>query len=447
MSDNFCIAVFGGAVAGSEAVDKMVKNGITVIVFDQNALPYGKIESGLPKWHVKLRDKQEEKIDARLDQKGVYFVPGCALGEDIDFNDIVKNWGFSAVLLATGAWKDRTLPMKGIDAYINKGFYYQNPFVQWFNLCHDPKYSGQQYAIEDNAMVIGGGLASIDVAKILMIENFRKAIRKFGKDLDTNSIERLGLPEAARTVDLSLEKIGLKGCKIYYRRRIADMPLSVIADDSSTEEINKGQEVRKKIVQLAENKFLFKVVDCSSPVNAIIEDGKIAGMVMRKNKIENGKAIPVPGSEEQIVSPLIISSIGSVPEKIAGLDQIDEKFDIENPENGKLKGYDNVFVLGNAVTGKGNIKESQLHGRNVSESIIKNYLGISEPQEEQEIKFKSRFSKQLSPISDFVKQHSLSDEQYQSILNKVKDLQSKRGYSNYKVWIEENLPVRLEDMG
>ena len=66
MENKYCVAVCGGAVAGSEAVEQMTSKGVHVVVFDQNALPYGKIETGLPKWHVKLRDKQEQKIDQKL---------------------------------------------------------------------------------------------------------------------------------------------------------------------------------------------------------------------------------------------------------------------------------------------------------------------------------------------------------------------------------------------
>ena len=39
-----------------------------------------------------------------------------------DFEDVVRNWGFTAVMLATGAWKDRPLPIEGIEhEYVNKG--------------------------------------------------------------------------------------------------------------------------------------------------------------------------------------------------------------------------------------------------------------------------------------------------------------------------------------
>ena len=123
------VAVVGGAVAGAEAAAQLTSRGIYVAVFEQNPLPYGKIEDGLPKWHVKLRDKEEQKIDEKIKNPYVFYVPNAKLGQDIAFEDLINNWGFSAVLLATGAWRDRPLPVRDIEKYLNRGFYFQNPFV------------------------------------------------------------------------------------------------------------------------------------------------------------------------------------------------------------------------------------------------------------------------------------------------------------------------------
>ena len=62
-------AIFGGACSGSEAASRLAQSGVYVAVFEQHAIPYGKIEDGLPKWHVKLRDKEEGKIDERISKK------------------------------------------------------------------------------------------------------------------------------------------------------------------------------------------------------------------------------------------------------------------------------------------------------------------------------------------------------------------------------------------
>ena len=63
-----------------------------------NALPYGKIEEGLPNWHIKLRNKQINEIDKKLNLPNVRFVPNTKIGVDINFLDLVNNWGFSATI-------------------------------------------------------------------------------------------------------------------------------------------------------------------------------------------------------------------------------------------------------------------------------------------------------------------------------------------------------------
>ena len=40
-------------------------------VFEQNKRPYGKIEDGLPRWHVEQRKQEYGRIDARLKKPGV----------------------------------------------------------------------------------------------------------------------------------------------------------------------------------------------------------------------------------------------------------------------------------------------------------------------------------------------------------------------------------------
>ena len=178
MNPAHVVAVIGGAVAGSEAAANLAKRGILIVVFEQNIRPYGKIEDGLPKWHVKLQAKEENKIDEKLSDPNIIFVPNTSLNRDIDFQDLVNNWGFSAILLANGAWKDRTLAVDGIEEFVGKGLIYQNDLVKWFNHYHEEDYNGEHYKIEDDTFIIGGGLASLDVVKIAMLETVFDALRK-----------------------------------------------------------------------------------------------------------------------------------------------------------------------------------------------------------------------------------------------------------------------------
>src|SRR5215475_1435464 len=158
-----CVAVIGGAVAGAELAGTLAAAGVEVAVFDQNPRPYGKIEDGLPRWHVALRRKEYETIGEHLSLPNVHFVPKTATGRDVSFRELVNDWGFTAVVLACGAWRDRPLPVAGADEYIGRGLVYQNPFIIWFNHANEKDYTGEVFEPKDGVLVVGGGLASIDV--------------------------------------------------------------------------------------------------------------------------------------------------------------------------------------------------------------------------------------------------------------------------------------------
>ena len=74
------VAVIGGSISGSEAASLLAKNGFRVVVFDMNKLPYGKIEDGLPNWHINLRNRQIAEIDKKLDHPNIRYVPNLKIG-------------------------------------------------------------------------------------------------------------------------------------------------------------------------------------------------------------------------------------------------------------------------------------------------------------------------------------------------------------------------------
>src|SRR6202142_4576451 len=138
------VAIIGGAVSGSVSAEILADHGIRVAVLEQNTRPYGKIEDGLPRWHVEQRKQEYARIDDRIKPPGVYFVPLTKLGRDVSLSEL-SSWGFSAIILANGAWRDRDLGVPGADKFIDKGLVYQNPFIYWYNHKNETGYSGPQY--------------------------------------------------------------------------------------------------------------------------------------------------------------------------------------------------------------------------------------------------------------------------------------------------------------
>lgn len=440
------IAIFGGAVAGSEAAAELVKRNIHVVVFEQNALPYGKLETGLPKWHDKLRDKQEAVIDEKLNLSLISFVPLTRLGRDIEFQEMLKDWPFSAVLLAIGAWRDRPLGIAGVDRFIGKGLVYQNPLVHWFNYNHDPNYRGAQLEIPDGTMIIGGGLASLDMAKIVVIETVRKALEARGIKTDALTLEHKGVADFLKENGLSMDALGLKGCTMITRGGIADMPLNVIADDASPEEIAKAVQTRQKILAKLVEKFPFKIVEYRQAVDVIEESGRLSGLVLAPMRTEKGQFLRVDGPNVTVHAPLFVSAIGSIPENIPGIPMVGEIYDVEDINTGKIRGYNNVFALGNAVTGRGNIRQSQLHSRQVSESIVDQYL-VWQPEDYQEIftGAEQRVDQRVGSILEQItRQEPIPAEAMDRIYERIRELQVRAGYhGDYRHWIKEHLPARL----
>ncbi len=435
------VAIFGGACAGSEAARQLAQRGIYVAVFDQQALPYGKIEDGLPKWHVKLRDKEEGKIDEKLSHSNIFYIPTTKLGKDIQFEDVVHNWGFSAVLLANGAWRDRPLPIEGVDEYLEKGLYYQNPFVDWFNHYHEPEYNRYQYHVKDGAIVVGGGLASIDVVKILMLETTADALEKLGFKTDILTLEHKGIPKVLERFGLSFSELGIQGCTLYYRRRDIDMPLASLPPDASPEKVAKTQQIRQRILQNAQKKYLFRFQDRSKPVGMIIDNNHVSGLKFERTEIIDGRVKSIPNSEFEIQSPLLISSIGSIPERIPGIPTKGELFDIADEDTGKLDDYPHVFALGNAVTGRGNIRESELHSKKVVQHVMDNFLNWH-AEDFEALNRNGKFSDQI--ISE---KNLLREENIEAILKRIEEQQRKAGYTrDYNQWVSQHRPIRLEEI-
>ncbi len=441
MNPAHVVAVIGGAVAGSEAAANLAKRGILIVVFEQNIRPYGKIEDGLPKWHVKLQAKEENKIDEKLSGPNIIFVPNTSLSRDIDFQDLVKNWGFSAILLANGAWQDRKLAVDGIDEFVGRGLIYQNDLVKWFNHYHEEDFKGENYEIVDDAIIIGGGLASLDVVKIVMLETVLDALRKRNIKSDILELEHDSISMILDLHYLTIGELGLKGCTLYYRRRIKDMPLAQMPLIASPEAAEKIYAAREKILKNFQDKYLFKVKQCSVPTGMLVENNHLTGLKFKETEIVDGKVIIKDDSEYEVQSSLIISSIGSIPEENEGIDMKDELYDISDIETGKLKQYDNVFALGNVVTGKGNIKASFLHGKKVAFHLMDNFLAWKEEDYEKIFEISSqRAEERVGKIAGILKEKNLLRvEQIQTILNKVSLFQKKAGYNgSYSDWIAKH---------
>jgi ferredoxin--NADP+ reductase len=445
-SSQHIVAVIGGATAGAEVASRLAEAGIRVVVFEMNPRPYGKIEDGLPRWHHGLRHKEYETVGEKLSQAGVEYVPNTKIGRDIPFEALAREWGFSAVILANGAWRDRPLPVEGAEQYVGKGLIYQNPFIIWFNHCDEKDYAGERFVPEDGALVVGGGLASIDVAKVHMLETTRARLRARGIEQDMIELEVKGIPKSLEKHGMKWEELGLSGCTLFYRRRPEDMPLAEIPEDADEKRKEKILSARKRLLEKAQEKYGFHVEALAAPEALVVENGRVVGLKLRRTKFEGGKLVST-GEVFERRGPYVISSIGSIPEPIPGIATKGELFAFTDWEIGRLGGYPSVFSVGNVVTGKGNIVASRKHASEVYEAALASFLGVAEDGHRAEAALASgaadAASAQAAKIAAEVgKAAAPSAATVAAILGKVRARQQAVGYTgDFKSWIEKVTPA------
>ena len=435
------VAIIGGAVSGAQVAGMLSELGTEVVVFEQNLRPFGKIEDGLPRWHSALRSKEYEKIKEKLTSPRIHFVPRTRVGTHVGFQELAERWGFTAVILACGAWRDRPVPVQGVEPYANKGLLYQNKFIKAFNHAEDPGYDGPTYEPKDGVAVFGGGLASLDCVKVLMLETTRKALSMRGFQVDIEEMEKTGIPRTCEMHGLSFSDLGLKGATLVYRRDAEDMPVSEIPPDADEEKAAKVRASRARILGKTQEKFAFRFLPRSTPERPIVENGRLVGFIMRRmTKDASGRLVK---SDElfELRAPYFVSSIGSIPLPIEGVAMKGELFDFKDWKLGRLEGYPTVFSVGNVVTGKGNIVASRRHATIVAEELIERYLGIGDGKtavNPRDIKAKAEAERVVRHIQRLT---PAPPEVIQEIRARARARQAEVGFTHLKAWLERYPPA------
>lgn len=441
------VAVVGAATAGAEIARIMAERGALVAVIEQNPRPYGKIEDGLPRWHVQQRKDEYEEINRRLDHPNIEFVPLTRLSRDVSFDELRSGWGLSAVVLAHGAWRDRPFPVEGADRFIDRGLVYQNRLIYWFNHYPERGYDGPRYGITPGAIVVGGGLASIDVVKVLQIESALAALRTRGIEEEMLRLEREGLEPVLKTHGLTYADLGVAPCKLFYRRRVLDMPLSDIPPDAPPKRAEALRGARAKILEKAQRKFLFEFEPLHVPTGIIAEGDRMVGVQMSRTEVSEGQVRTLPGTQSPVRAALTVSSIGSIPEQIPGIPAKGEVYAYLDSKVGLISdGATAVYAAGNVLTGKGNIKDSLESGTFVGTYVAESYLGLNGERPALAAGARREAHMQGERIAGAIGgRPQLAPDQVANVMRRVRERQRAVGYEgNYRTWIARVTPPDLQ---
>ena len=371
------------------------------------------------------------------------------MGRDISFDELRTAWGLSAIVLTHGAWRDRPFPVEGADKFIDHGLIYQNPLIYWFNHHPEKSYTGPRYVPSPGAIVVGGGLASIDVVKVLQIETTLAALRARGIGEDMVRLEREGIEPVLKSYQLDWQQLGTLPCKLFYRRRVLDMPLADIPVDAPPKRAEAMRQARLKILDKARRKYLFEFAERRVPSGLIESDGRLIGVQMSRTEVNDGRVQTLSATEEPVRAGLTVSSIGSIPEPIPGIPQRGEVYQYADEEIGLLmEGPTAVYAAGNVLTGKGNIKDSLESGTAVGTYLAEAYLGVADDGNSASLAEGARqvaHSEGERIAGNITARSMLASEQATEILRRVRLRQSAVGYhGNYRQWITEVTPPDLQ---
>jgi ferredoxin--NADP+ reductase len=265
------------------------------------------------------------------------------------------------------------------------------------------------------------------------------------------TLEKRGPNKILEEHQTSLEELNIDPCTLFYRRDAADMPLYPRKKDTP-EGIAQARKVSQRLLENYAEKYLFKFEPRCVPKEVLEKDGKFNGIRFQRLDIQEGKLVEIAGDEFDFITEMLISSIGSLPKATPSLPIVHNYLKTTGAQGFQVEGFNNVFAVGNVVTGRGNILESRKHGREITDIIIEEHLGTTDPMEAKYEKIfrniESDVIQKMDDINTSLAEAKLPDNsKVDVILNTTKKLQQRVGYAgDYAAWVEQNRPLRLENI-
>lgn len=296
------VAVIGSGPSGLTCAGDLAKMGYDVTIFEALHEPGGVLVYGIPEFRLPKESVVRTEIE-NVKALGVKIETNCVVGKSVTVDELMKNEGFEAVFIGSGAGLPKFMSIPGEQA---NGVFSANEYLTRSNLmkafdetADTPLMRGKKVA------VVGGGNVAMDAARTAL---------------------RLGAE-----------------VHIVYRRSEEELPARV-------EEVHHAKE----------EGIVFDLL--TNPVE-ILEDENNWVKGIRCIRMELGepdasgrrRPVPVPGSEFVIEVDTVIMALGTSPNPLIsatteGLTVDKRKCIIADDENGKTE-KEGVFAGGDAVTG------------------------------------------------------------------------------------------------
>ncbi|KHK98011.1 pyridine nucleotide-disulfide oxidoreductase [Microbacterium mangrovi] len=157
------LAIVGAGPAGIYAADILLKAerkfDVSIDLFDHLPAPYGLVRYGVAPDHPRIKGIITALREV-LDRGDIRIFGNVRFGTDITLEDLKQH--YNAVIFATGAIRDASLDIPGIDAI---GSYGAADYVSWYD--GHPDFPREWPLDAESVAVVGNGNVALDVARLL----------------------------------------------------------------------------------------------------------------------------------------------------------------------------------------------------------------------------------------------------------------------------------------
>lgn len=317
-SNGVKVAVIGSGPAGLTCAGDLARLGYDVTVFEALHLAGGVLSYGIPEFRLPKAIVNKE-IET-LKDLGVKIETDMVIGKVLSIEELVKEYGFKAVFIGTGAGLPKFMNIPGETL---NGVFSANEFLTRINLMKAYKEDADTPIQRGkNVVVVGGGNVAMDAAR---------CARRLGAQVT-----------------------------VVYRRTLKELPA-------------RAEEVEHAMEEGIEFKFLTNPVKINGDNNRRVSS--ITCLKMRLSEPDaSGRARPVPveGSEFDITADVVIMALGTSPNPLIkdtteGL-EVNGHGGIITDENGKTS-VTAVYAGGDAVTGAATVILAMGAGKTAAAAI------------------------------------------------------------------------------
>jgi glutamate synthase (NADPH) small chain len=311
------VAVVGSGPAGLAAAQQLTRVGHDVTVFERADRIGGLLRYGIPEFKM-----EKARLDRRLAQmaaEGTEFRAGVDVGTDVTTEQLRAE--FDAVVLAGGAtaWRDLPVPGREVD-----GVYQAMEFLPWANHVQEGDLDAPPVTAEGkHVVIIGGG----DTGADCLGTSHRQGA------LSVTQLEIMPTPPERRTDGMPWPTY-----PTVYRVSSAH------------------EEGGERLYSVNTTEF---VAD---------DEGKLQGLrIVEVSRDENGRFVPVEGTEKELPAQLVLLAMGFVgPEKGALLSDLgvdlDDRGNVARDQR-YMTNVDGVFSAGDMGRGQSLIVWAIAEGR------------------------------------------------------------------------------------